>query len=186
MLLFVRHGDLYAPILRFYHSTELNNEVSSATSIREALKNNQNIDNQVPIETKNELNNLHFIDEYFNILKYKIITEEDLSIYQTVDEGIDNLLKKEIVNATSYDDLIKKIKSKRYTYNKISRMLIHILCNFTKEKANNFRDIVKYAKDYSEEKDWCDYAYHKDSKEMDFVYPIQKGFAKVYFNFEFN
>ena len=124
-----------------YHSTELDNEISSATSIREALKNNQNIDNQVPKETKNELNNLHFIDDYFNILKYKIITEKDLSIYQTVDEGIDNLLKKEITNCNSYDELIKKVKSKRYTYNKISRMLIHILCNFTKEKANNFREI---------------------------------------------
>ena len=120
-----------------YHSTELDNEISSATSIREALKANQNIDNHVPVETKNELNNLHFIDDYFNILKYKIITEEDLSIYQTVDEGIDKLLKKEIVNATSYDDLIKRVKSKRYTYNKISRMLIHILCNFTKEKREN-------------------------------------------------
>ena len=98
-----------------YHSTELDNSISSATSIREALKNNQDISNQVPKETTNELNNLHFIDDYFNILKYKIITENDLSIYQTVDEGIDNLLKKEIANSNSYDELIKKIKSKRYT-----------------------------------------------------------------------
>ena len=37
---------------------------------------------------------------------------------------------------------IKKIKSKRYTYNKISRMLIHILCNFTKEHAKNFNKIA--------------------------------------------
>ena len=96
-----------------YHSTELDNSISSATSIREALKNNQNVDNQVPEETKKELNNLHFIDDYFNILKYKIITEKDLSIYQTVDEGIDNLLKKEITNSNSYDELIKKIKSKK-------------------------------------------------------------------------
>ena len=124
-----------------YHSTELDNSISSATSIREALKNNQDISNQVPEETKKELNNLHFIDDYFNILKYKIITEKDLSIYQTVDEGIDNLLKKEITNSNSYDELIKKIKSKRYTYNKISRMLIHILCNFTKEKRESLNDI---------------------------------------------
>ena len=124
-----------------YHSTELDNEISSATSIREALKENKNVDLHVPEETRKQLNNLHFIDDYFNILKYKIITEKDLSIYQTVDEGIDNLLKKEIVNATSYDDLIKRIKSKRYTYNKISRMLIHILCNFTKEKREQFNDI---------------------------------------------
>ena len=139
-----------------YHSTELNNEVSSATSIREALKNNQNIDNQVPIETKKELNNLHFIDDYFNILKYKIITEKDLSIYQTVDEGIDNLLKKEISNCNSYDELIKKVKSKRYTYNKISRMLIHILCNFTKEKREKFNDI-KYIRILGLNKNGRDY-----------------------------
>ncbi len=125
-----------------YHSTSLNNEISSATSIREALKNNLNIDNQIPQETKSELTNLHFIDDYFNILKYKIITEKDLSIYQTVDEGIDNLLKKEINNVNSYDELIKQIKSKRYTYNKISRMLIHILCNFTKEKRDKFNNIT--------------------------------------------
>ena len=139
-----------------YHSTELDNEISSATSIREALKNNQNIDNQVPKETKNELNNLHFIDDYFNILKYKIITEKDLSIYQTVDEGIDNLLKKEISNCNSYDELIKKIKSKRYTYNKISRMLIHILCNFTKEKREKFNDI-KYIRILGLNKNGRDY-----------------------------
>ena len=124
-----------------YHSTKLNEEISSATSIREAIKNNKDIKNQIP---KNELQYLDspiFIDDFFNILKYKIITD-DLSKYQTVDEGIDSKLKKEIVNATSYDDLINRVKSKRYTYNKISRMLIHILCNFTKEKAKQFRNIT--------------------------------------------
>ena len=139
-----------------YHSTELDNEISSATSIREALKENKNVDLHVPEETGKQLNNLHFIDDYFNILKYKIITEKDLSIYQTVDEGIDNLLKKEIVNATSYDDLIKRIKSKRYTYNKISRMLIHILCNFTKEKREKFNDI-KYIRILGLNKNGRDY-----------------------------
>ena len=58
-----------------------------------------------------------------------------------VDEGIDKLLKKNIIKATSYDELINSIKSKRYTYNKLSRMLLHILCNFTKEKKNQFEKI---------------------------------------------
>ena len=33
------------------------------------------------------------------------------------------------------EDLVKKIKTKRYTYNKVQRMLFHILCGFTKEEA---------------------------------------------------
>ena len=81
------------------------------------------------------------IDDYFNILKYKIITSKNLEEYQTVDEGFDKLLKKNILEVNNIDELIKKIKSKRYTYNKISRMLIHILCNFTKEHAKSFNKI---------------------------------------------
>ena len=123
-----------------YHDLELYQDTSSASAIREALKNNKSIKGQVPYD-ESLLDNRHFIDEFFDILKYKIITEEDLSIYQTVDEGIDRLIKREITKSNNYDELIKNIKSKRYTYNKISRMLLHILCNFTKEKANSFREI---------------------------------------------
>ena len=125
-----------------YHEKESIDDIVSATTIRNNIKNNINIKNQVPELTYNNLNNLHFIDDYYNLLKYKIITEKDLSIYQTVDEGIDKLLKKEIVNSSNYEELINKVKSKRYTYNKITRMLLHILCNFTKEKASNFREIT--------------------------------------------
>lgn len=124
-----------------YHEEELNENLSSATAIRKALKEGKDIKDQVPEFTTDHLTDLHYIEEYFQLLKYKIITEKDLSIYNTVEEGIDQKLKKEIINTTSYDDLINKIKSKRYTYNKISRMLIHILCNFTKEKKEKFKEI---------------------------------------------
>ena len=124
-----------------YHDLELGEEMSSATAIREALKNNKSIEKNVPKDTLKYYTDLHFIDDYFDILKYKIITENDLSIYQTVEEGIDKLLKKQITMANNYSELISLVKSKRYTYNKISRMLLHILCNFTKEKANLFKNI---------------------------------------------
>ena len=56
--------------------------------------------------------------------------EDNLDKYQTVDEGLGYKIKKEITNSKSYDDLINKLKSKRYTYNRLSRMLNHILCGF--------------------------------------------------------
>ena len=124
-----------------YKNTELDTNFSSATSIREALKNSINIDNQIPSFVKPYLDDLHFEDDYFKFLKYKIMLEKDLSIYQTVDEGLGDKLKKEIINATGYDDLINRVKSKRYTYNKINRMLNHILCSFTKEIANKTKNI---------------------------------------------
>lgn len=124
-----------------YHEKILSSDISSATSIRDALRRKINIKNQIPQNSINYLKDLHFINDYFDILKYKILTENDLSIYQTVDEGIDKKLKKAIESSNTYEELINKVKSKRYTYNKITRMLLHILCNFTKEKANNFKKI---------------------------------------------
>lgn len=124
-----------------YNSLELDHEISSATSIRKALQENKNIDKQIPEFVKPYLVDLHFEEDYFKFLKYKIMLEENLNIYQTVDEGLGDKIKKEIINSTGYDDLINRVKSKRYTYNKIRRMLNHILCGFTKEMANKTKDI---------------------------------------------
>ena len=125
-----------------YHNNNLEDSISSATSIRNSLLNNINIENQVPINTLKRLNNLHCIDDYFPLLKYKIITDNNLEVYQTVDQGFNKLLKKEINKVSNYDELINNIKSKKYTYNKIKRMLLHILCNFTKEDASFFNKIT--------------------------------------------
>ena len=124
-----------------YHGMSLEESISSATSIREALKEKKSIENQVPKDTLKYYDNLHFIEDYYDLLKYKIITEDHLEKYQTVEEGIESSIKKEIDKSSTYEELIKNIKSKRYTYNKIRRMLLHILCNFTKEKASTMKEI---------------------------------------------
>lgn len=126
-----------------YHSLELDNDIVSATSIRNALKNKQVITKYVPKETYQSLqSNLHFIDDYYPFLKYKILSDlNNLIKYQTVDEGIENRIKKYIIKSNSLDQLIMNIKTKRYTYNKIRRMLTHIMCNFTKEEASKMKEI---------------------------------------------
>lgn len=126
-----------------FNDSFLYDDITSSTSIREHLKNNEIIDKQVPDFVKPYLNNkLFFIDDYFNIIKYKILTSIDhLQNYQTVDEGIQNRIIKFIINSNSYNDFILKIKTKRYTYNRLNRMFIHILCNFTKEEASLFYDV---------------------------------------------
>ena len=126
-----------------YHDLDLNkNNISSASSIRNSYRSNNNWQSQVPKETIKAMNDSKFLlENYFPILKYKILTSDNLSEYQTVDEGIENKIKKEIVESETITDLITRLKSKRYTYSRISRMLIHILCSFTKEKAKTMNDI---------------------------------------------
>ena len=111
---------------------------------------------------------------YFNYLKYKILTDKDLSIYQTVDEGIENKLKKEIINSHTLEELILNIKSKRYTYNKIKRMLIHILTSFTKEDANNRKEI-KYIRVLGFNKNGRN---HLNKIKKDIEIPIYTNFNK--------
>ena len=124
-----------------FHSMELS-KIASSTSIRKALEEKKDITYSVPKEVANKLNEkLCFQNDYFPFLKYKILSSPDLTIYQTVDEGIDKRIQKEIVSVTNWEELIQSIKTKRYTYNRINRMLIHILCNFTKEQANKWHDI---------------------------------------------
>lgn len=125
-----------------YNNKDLDDDITSATSIRENIKS-KDIKKYVPSNTYEYLNkNLYFIENYFPYLKYKILSEIDnIGIYQTVDEGIENKIKKVINNSNSYEELVNNIKSKRYTRNKIKRMLLHILVSFTKEDAKKRREI---------------------------------------------
>ena len=61
---------------------------------------------------------------------------DNLPNYLGVNEGIENKLKKEIGCSNNLNELILKVKSKRYSYNNISRMLLHIVCKFKKEENN--------------------------------------------------
>ena len=123
-----------------YNDKKTTGSISSATSIRENIKHGKSISKFIPSYVEKYVDNI-FIDDYFDLIRYKIISTNDLSIYQTVDEGIENRIKKYIFEINSLEELIEKVKTKRYTYNKIKRMLVHILCGFTKEEANKFKEI---------------------------------------------
>ena len=115
-----------------YHSTTEDNNIISASNIRNKLKHKEDISNYVPRKTLKLIENIS-LEDLFPFIKYKILTDLDLSKYLTVDEGIENRLKEKILEAKTLDDFIMSIKTKRYTYNKISRMLVHILISLPKE-----------------------------------------------------
>ncbi|MBE6140421.1 MAG: nucleotidyltransferase [Firmicutes bacterium] len=113
-----------------YKDTTSNNGIISATNIRNKLKNNEDITPFLPKNITNFININE--DKYLTILKYKILTHPNLNQFLDVDEGLEHLLKKEIKTSQNLDEFIKKIKSKRYTYNKLNRLFIHILLELNK------------------------------------------------------
>lgn len=168
------------PIKRIgnYHEKEVNNNIISASLIRTLLKNNNDITPFIPSNTINYLYKNISVETYFHYLKYKIISTKDLSIYQTVEEGIENRIQKTIHNSNSWEELIKNIKTKRYTYNKINRMLLHILTSFTKEEAKNIKiDYIRILGFNQQGKDYL----NKIKKDIDVPYitSYKKNISKL-------
>ena len=123
-----------------YHGKIIDNEIISANLIRELLKDKQDITRYVPDITLKYLNTDIDINNAYNYLKYNIINNKDkLDEYLMIDEGIENRIIKEIINANTWNELIMHIKTKRYTYNRISRLLMAILLNI--KKTDNTKDV---------------------------------------------
>lgn len=120
-----------------YHSKIASKKIASATLIRTLIREKKDITNYIPKYQTDYLYQNLSLESYFPYIKYKIITSTNLAIYKTVDEGIENRINKVINSVNSWKELVEKIKNKRYTYNKVNRMLIHILTNFTKDESNN-------------------------------------------------
>lgn len=128
-----------------YLAKEITNDISSATSIREYYLNNQNIDKTIPDITKQYLTiKKNYQEKYFSILKYKLINEiNDLDKYLDVVEGIDTRIKKVILKSNTLKELIDNIKTKRFTYNKLNRMFLHILFNFEKKDSKQDLNYIR-------------------------------------------
>lgn len=120
-----------------YNDKALSSKFASATSIREALKSSSSLnrlENFIPLETyeifkKLQETNYPFIfeEEMFKFIKYKIVSGcINFNKLSEISEGLDNKIIKELYNSNSYDDFVLNIKSKRYTYTKISRLLTQI------------------------------------------------------------
>lgn len=134
-----------------YNSSTLNNIFSSATSIRCALKEKNNINNlekHVPNNVFKEILSLSqnnytfpFEDMMYSAIKYKALTSRNnhFSLLPDASEGLNNKILSAIESASTYDECISLIKSKRYTYTRISRILCQYYLNFYDYNIVNMR-----------------------------------------------
>lgn len=132
-----------------YHDTVSTSSIISASNIRQKLTNKEDISPYLPVcSLKNIIE--YDEDKLLTLLKFKILTDKDLSVYLDVDEGIEFRLLKFVNQSKTLEELIQNIKTKRYTYNKISRMLTHILIGLTKKDAHeatiNYIKVLGFSK----------------------------------------
>lgn len=123
-----------------YNESNLTGKISSATSIRNQLKKEsiESIKISLPkncykIINKNQ-KNLIFRDDFEKLIFYKLrtINKHKLKNISDVVEGLENRIIEKAINTNSLEKLILSIKTKRYTYTKIQRILFKTLLNIDK------------------------------------------------------
>lgn len=114
--------------------------LASASYLRNTwFTDNKNYVNFIPSECLDLFEDSQVFDfkaneALFQMLRLSILNTslEEIAALSEASEGLENLVKKAVLNASNTDELIQYIKSKRYTYARISRLLIQLLLNLNK------------------------------------------------------
>lgn len=128
-----------------YHDRHIQGSIASATAIREHLLAGKGIDALAGVLPKASYSLLtaaitdggapvffhHFQTLLLGLLRRS--SPADLKLIFDVTEGMENRLFEAGKNTSSLHELLDRVKTKRYTYTRIQRILIHLLLDLRRE-----------------------------------------------------
>lgn len=130
-----------------YHDETISgNRIASATGIRKALfatESLEDVHSYLPDKTSEELVNWQSTyssfgswEAFYPFLRGTILRDgpERLHAIADVTEGIENLFYRAAMNHETFSGFMQAVKSKRYTWTRIQRMLTHIYTGFTSDR----------------------------------------------------
>ena len=127
-----------------YHEKALG-QLSSATAIREAVSRGalERALDAVPcpdlLKAAHDRGDMHEEEALIQALIYRLrtVSAEELSQIAGMEEGLEHRFLSAAQTARTRDELILAVKSKRYTYARLSRICTNILLDVTKEYAQH-------------------------------------------------
>lgn len=134
----------------YHDSINKDSSIASATGIRKALLEEGNLESVQNYLPKSSFHQLYLWQQQFHqfvhwevfwpLLKYAIMrhTPKDLTAFADVSEGIEYALSKYAKSCDTFSEFMSSIKSKRYTWTRLQRMLTHIFTGVTKEQLHQF------------------------------------------------
>ncbi|WP_102692764.1 nucleotidyltransferase [Rummeliibacillus pycnus] len=127
-----------------YHDTIRDSmTIASATGIRQAIQEQhsiQNVSSFLPDTSFHALTD--WFEEYHHFASWELfwpylrfsilrLTPAQIASYAEVTEGIEFLIIQAAKECRDFSSFMQKVKSKRYTWTRIQRMITHIFTNFT-------------------------------------------------------
>ena len=130
--------------------------IASATSIRKSIfgdGQNHEINSYLPDSSvqelysyKDEYGSFHRWENYWTLLQYKILSSSkaELQDIYEIEEGIENRMVEYAKSSMSFEDFMTNLKTKRYTWTRLQRMLLHILTDTHKENMRKRHATPEY------------------------------------------
>lgn len=129
-----------------YKSTNSLDKFLSAYGIREKMFKEEDISDFVPINAIKIYSELSYknkrkLDDYFFAIKTIIMAMEsdDLYKFMDIETGLNNRIYNHIFQDDSINDFLNNVSTKRYTKNRIRRILVHILTDYQKKEVDKFK-----------------------------------------------
>ncbi|RKD24163.1 hypothetical protein BEP19_07080 [Ammoniphilus oxalaticus] len=134
-----------------YNETAITDQtIASATALRKLIaeSNLDTIQNFTPLSTyqilREEQQAARFPidwDLFFSFVRQQLLAQgtEQLALIHEMDEGIEHRLKRLSLQTTDFQSFMEAIKTKRYTWNRLQRLLLYLLLNVTKREINNLQ-----------------------------------------------
>lgn len=146
---------LHKRIVANHNDDNLYEEFASGSAIRKIIFSNKldesQIKNVVPDFTLSQLNKKDNIypkeDWLFHSLFHKLVTvsKSELEHIYGMEEGLADKILNTFHNSSNLEEFIFNLKSKRYTFARIKRLIFYILFNLTKMDMEDFlQNGVKY------------------------------------------
>ena len=116
-----------------YHSEEKEVAYASATSLRLHKEDQDFVDKFMPNSQLYQSGPQVTWEDYYQLLNYQILTHPDLTQIFQVNEELANRIKDTIRSASSVEDLVNQVATKRYTKARVRRILTYILVGAREE-----------------------------------------------------
>lgn len=141
----------------YYNDQKILDDFASATAIRKLMLNREyaEVRKVVPRSTYQiigeEYKKNHII---LGIKKYekeiiyalRVMPIEEIQNLPDVNEGLEFAIKKAASETNNIEELIEKVKSKRYTQTRIQRILLYVLLGITKKDMEDSKKMVPYVR----------------------------------------
>lgn len=128
-----------------YHDPSLKGELGSALAVRQALQDRADIRTLRPLLPEPSFDTICrnipvFSDDFSEILNYRLLTERQPERYAEIRPELAARIRKLEPGYASFDQRIRQLKSRQFTYTGVSRGLIHLILGIEHGQMDWFKE----------------------------------------------